>query len=301
MVSSVCERIISSPGRPPLRVFDWGEKTHDAVAIVNAYGSRNGLISRLAERLAAEKYVISWESRWVPRLDPALNDVRVGVADHAADLAHVMEYFGRSFATLIGFCTGAQIALAFAASNPQRVEQLALVNGNFSFSAEVEHTEFETFFSLLLRKTAQGPEKAKSWLAFIAGSRNESTLEAWARLEHLGAPNDSALLRLANSFLDDTQGEDMHRYALMMKQFREFDIEACATKVATPAFIFCSQNDKVSHPANSIKIHSLLKNAHLINDKDSGHYGIYNSPNFIEAIASQLGLQTNLLKSPVSK
>lgn len=181
------ERMISSRDGVPLRVFDWGDGRNDAVLIVNAYGSRMGLISRLAERLAATKHVISWESRWVPRITRDFDKAKLDVAHHVKDGLDVLAFFGRTRASLIGFCTGAQIALALAASEPERVDRIALLNGSFSFSAAVERTEFEIFFSLLLQKAILSPEMAQSWLAFLAGSRNEGVPEAWARLEQLGA------------------------------------------------------------------------------------------------------------------
>jgi 3-oxoadipate enol-lactonase len=104
-----------------LRVYSAGHRENPAVIIATACGMPAILSEKWVRFLAETHFVMTWESRGlfghVTNFDELSNDT----AAHAADLFAVLDHYQVATAHVMGFCTGAVIALAAAGARPARL------------------------------------------------------------------------------------------------------------------------------------------------------------------------------------
>lgn len=103
-----------------------------ATSSVQAYWEPGPLIS-LLERTAANLQVVIFDHRGSGLSDDF--DIPPTLSERALDIKAVMDATGMERASLMGFEFGAQVAVAFAAEYPSRVDRLVLTNGRVGRSA----------------------------------------------------------------------------------------------------------------------------------------------------------------------
>ncbi len=94
--------------------------------------------------LARSFNVLTWEARLL--LEPASSACHpsaLSIDAHLGDVNALLDYFALSSAMLVGYCSGAALAI-HAAARCARIERLALVNGAyFASPGECEQTQYE--------------------------------------------------------------------------------------------------------------------------------------------------------------
>ena len=91
------------------------------------------LVRRLFDRMAANLRVLTFDHRGAGMSDGY--EVSPTLSERALDIQSVLDAARIERANLIGFEGGAQVAVAFAASRPERVERLVVVNARVGRSA----------------------------------------------------------------------------------------------------------------------------------------------------------------------
>ncbi len=89
----------------------------------------------LAPVVAGARRLIAYDLRG--RGDSEKPPRGMSLADHARDLAGLLDHFGLARATVMGHSLGAAIGVWFARHYPERVERLVLVDGGLDVRAEV--------------------------------------------------------------------------------------------------------------------------------------------------------------------
>jgi len=145
------------------------------------------------------------------------------IEDLAAQLAALLKREGIARAHVAGISLGGLIAQAFAATHPEIVDKLVLVDTTARYTDELR----------------------AMWAVRAAGARNEGVaslidglLKIWFTPESIAA--DTAAVRYVRSALQRSPGEG---YALACEALAAADLRPLAAKIAAPTMVICGDDD----------------------------------------------------------
>jgi pimeloyl-ACP methyl ester carboxylesterase len=99
------------------------------IVLANGLGGSMTAWRPLLRRFAPRFRLASWDYRGLYRSPPPVRPGAVGIDDHRADLAAVLQWAGGPPAVLIGWSMGVQVAVDFALCGPGDVAGLILICG----------------------------------------------------------------------------------------------------------------------------------------------------------------------------
>jgi len=123
-------------GAVSLAVAEWpGPAKGPAVVCIHGLTANHTCWASVADLLSPAHRLIAYDLRGRGESDKP--DKGYSLAIHDDDLEDLLDHFGLKKAVLIGHSLGAHIAVRFAATRPQRVAKLVLVDGGLDVRAEV--------------------------------------------------------------------------------------------------------------------------------------------------------------------
>jgi pimeloyl-ACP methyl ester carboxylesterase len=274
---------LSAKDRTPIAAFSCGSPDLPTVVLVNAFAMPVTFWEPFARRLLPAHRLLTWESRGVPDTSVAFDPARCGVADHVDDLCTVLDAFGVERARLVGWCSGAQIALRFAATYPARAEALALLAGAYRLSDDVPRSDFFTRLLTFLPSCARSARQARLYatmFGFARGPNGPSNPEPGGNELDTNIPE--TLRHMTDApFLD---GEALFRYAHLQLRFLEEPTDAWTSGVTARTLVVGSEKDAIVHPSSSSIVARLLKHSELVMLKDADHYAHYFDASVAETV-----------------
>ena len=99
------------------------------VVLANGLGGTWRAWGPFLDRFGTDHRVASWDYRGLYGSGPPATPDAVGLADHAGDLAAVLDWLGGGPAVVIGWSMGVQLGVQFALDEPERVSGLVVVSG----------------------------------------------------------------------------------------------------------------------------------------------------------------------------
>jgi nucleoside-diphosphate-sugar epimerase/pimeloyl-ACP methyl ester carboxylesterase len=266
-----------------------GGAARPVVVLVNAYGMPVDFMLPLARCLQTRFRVLTWESRGVPDVASPFDTARIAVGDHAADLGALLDAHGVQEAHVVGWCTGAQIALRFASENPERVRGLVLLNGCYTLPPEVQITEYRELIRELMTDVAANPAFAQSYYDLIYG---RSTGPAGGARK--GADTVSTVLNFTEpELLHLTSApfqspEALYRYAAMVARFYEEPDHAWTIGVMAPTLLVTGERDVIAHPDETVEVARRIPGAELAVLPEGTHFSLYYDAALLDRVASFL-------------
>jgi thioester reductase-like protein/pimeloyl-ACP methyl ester carboxylesterase len=261
----------------PLRIYtsDARGKT-ETVVLVNAFGMPVTVFDALAKVLAPHVRLLSWTSRGVPELTGVLDDESARFSRHVDDLEDVLAAHGVHRAHLIGYCTGADVALSFATRSPERVQSLTLAHGAF-VGISSARTAFATSLETIARRAARSVEEAGRFhdmiaevlSPYFAGSSRHS--HDRALLETTVGQLDSSLFHLTSAPFRTP--EALHRYAKLLCGYFA-DAPLAPAHLSVPTHIVTSEDDTVAHVEGSRSLADSLPYVRETDATQGGHFSI---------------------------
>ncbi len=257
-------RIPSFDGRP-LNVFHTQARAdRPDLVLVLPFGVRHQIAERLYPVLAADFNVITWESRFVLDLDADANDAAIEAATHARDMAHVIAQSrawrpdAPAHVDVVGYCSGAGVAMLAAARNARRIRRLALVSGEYMLPPTLcRQSAFQREVDLLLPAAASSMERARMLAEKIAAAAGRkapaSEFEAFVSL-----PFSSA--------------EHLHRYGMNYLAYRSVDFLRIAQEVPQPTLVVAARDDLQVGVDSAYIVSSRLPGARGVKTVDGDHY-----------------------------
>jgi nucleoside-diphosphate-sugar epimerase/pimeloyl-ACP methyl ester carboxylesterase len=257
-------RIESSDG-VQIDAFRSGPGAAPAVVLVNAYMMPVDFVLPLAGALRTKFQVVTWESRGT-----AASGGRLDLQSHVDDLQKVLDHYDIREAHLIGWCTGAQVALSFAAQSPERCRSLTLLNGAFA-APELPQTAFQRDLRRLAARASRSLEHAAFCHRTVVGSRKGAD-ETRDTMSALLGEVDPAILHLANRPFSTP--EHLHRYAAMIADF--YDSAAPSyDALHMPVLAVGGGKDTVCPSAATEMIAGRLTHAQTVLLPAGDHYSMY--------------------------
>jgi pimeloyl-ACP methyl ester carboxylesterase len=276
------KRTVPSFDGRPLNVFHTAPRPRLAdLVLVLPFGVRHQIADRLYPVLAADFNVITWESRFVLDLDADAGDASIEADTHARDMVHIIEQ-SRGWqpgaspqVDVLGYCSGAGVALLAAARHARLIRRLALVSGEYMLPAALcRQSNFQREVDLLLPAAATGMARARMLAEKIAGGRRApgSEFDAFVSL-----PFSSA--------------EHLHRYGLNYLAYRSVDFMRVAEQVRQPALLVAALDDRQVGVESSILISSRLPGASGLKTVDGDHYELCRGKQAMTRLVSEFFLQ----------
>lgn len=242
----------------PLTVYSAGPPG-EAVVVVPACGMPAALAESWMRFLARDRRVLAWESRGLFGAADHRGDYAVDTAAQAADLFTVMDHYGVPSAHVVGLCGGAVIALAAAASRPERILSLSLWHGAYEFASGSARTRFQNDLIELMTIAAHSRTAARSVQATF-----------W-RVALTSTPAEVAHLVL----YPYTSAELFYRYCRLNGTLARTDVEQYLPSVQQPTLVVTSEDDETAHPQGSRQLAEALPNACLRVEPHGDHASLF--------------------------
>jgi 3-oxoadipate enol-lactonase len=251
---------VMSADRLSLNVYGAGPSGR-AIVLVPACGMPAALAESWLRFFAHDFRVLTWESRGLFGAADYNDEYAVDAAAQAADLFTVMDHYDVSSAQVIGLCGGAVIALAAAASEPERISSLSLWHGAYEFATGSLRTKFQNDLIELMDTAAHSRAAARSLqIAFCQGALTNTP----ADLAHL------VLYPYATPEL-------FYRYCRLNGTIARTNVEQYLTRVKQPTLVVTSQDDEIAHPQGSRLLADGLQNARLLVEPPGDHSSLFNA------------------------
>jgi pimeloyl-ACP methyl ester carboxylesterase len=237
-------------GRDPRRL---------TVTFVLPFGSRFDMARPFLTSAAERFNVVTWEARVIVD-DPEMHgDIReIATEMHVSDMVSVLTRLEVDRTDVIGYCSGAGIALLTARRHPERIAKLALVSGEYVLPARIcPQTRFQADLQELMAVAAMSKAHADAIFSKLAP-------------RHIPA-DDPVLGGLALPF---SRPEYLYRYALNYRSYRQTNFLEVAEAVHHLALVIVGRKDEQVTIASSELIHRRLRNSRLEIEPLADHYDV---------------------------
>lgn len=278
-VSSVFTLHILQNSPHNLNVYTLGCDSKPPVFLINANGMPADFMVPIAKKLAQFFFVVTWESRLVPSQyskQELCNEIGF-IDNHLLDFEMILDFFRLKKVDVVGWCSGAGIALASTLSNlSSRVGKVVLINGAYEKINNVRPTNFESNIRLIMPKVANDSRYAGVIYNAIFRARNDSDTneerDASNSTSALLSSTDPDLVHLTSVPFESA--DNLFKYAHLvdgyMCSFPE-NIHDCKHNV----LVLTGDRDVTTSPGSSRYIASKIKKSTFIEIAGGDHFMHY--------------------------
>jgi nucleoside-diphosphate-sugar epimerase/pimeloyl-ACP methyl ester carboxylesterase len=268
----------------PLSAYYAGPADAPVVVLANAYGMPVDFWQPMGKRLAQRFRVITWESRFIPNTTVAFDPGACSASLHHQDMARVMDHFGVEKAQIVSWCSGAQVALDFARSFPERATSLVLINGTYCMTPSVPRTDFLASLLSISKKIAVDRRRAEMYVRLIYGNGDSGASSGdQKQLYSIMDGVDPFLLHLTSAPFRNP--EALFRYAsLFVQHFKGDELQAGAIDI--PALVVTAQGDVVAHHLASREVASRIERSRFIDIPGGDHFSMYFDEGLADTVAA---------------
>jgi pimeloyl-ACP methyl ester carboxylesterase len=242
-----------------LKYAHCGLSNRPCIALIIPFGLKVDVAHAFFRFYQPRYDVVTWESRLI--LDSSARDLRpddFAVIKHVYDLVSVLRACRVSRASLVGYCSGAGIALAAASRYPQLFSSVTLVHGDYVLLGDQSCiTPFSEDIDSLLSTSARSDEHARLVFDKVSSDRRVA--------------NESLPVGIDTPF---TQLPYLLRYALNYLAYKRTDFKKLARSVTHDTLLLTGSRDVQVNVESTRKIHGIMRNADIHVDPEADHYGI---------------------------
>ena len=202
--------------------------------------------------------LLTWESRLVLCDEEYKMDNKYSISRHVSDMHCLIKEFNVKKSFVVGYCSGAGIALAFTNRHPNLVRNLVLVHGEYTF---LDDKTCVTNFGL----------EMDFLLSLIANDKSQLGT-VFNKIGNVIKAQSNSLRFINTPF---TRKPYLERYAENYVAYKLVNFEELAKFVYHKTLVLTGKMDKQTNINSSKKIHELMPNASISIDEDADHYGIF--------------------------
>ncbi len=203
--------------------------------------------------------VLSWESRLI--LSPPSRVIEEGeltVKNHTLDLMALLDTLGAEQSILVGYCSGAGIALSALNTDADRFSKLVLVNGEYVlFNDPKCITQYGGDVDNLFPIASMSIDKA----SYILEKINLNQEDAQSNLPE-------------GVYLPFSEPHYFYRYANNYLSYRTLDYEALAKNVEIETLIIAGECDQQTNVYSAQKIRRQITDSEMHIEPYGDHYGV---------------------------
>ncbi len=229
------------------------------MALIIPFGLRVTIAKPFFDFFQPQYNIVSWETRLILSLDdlPAPPGA-FELHRHVRDFEVILTACGVQSCVVVGYCSGAGIALGAANRYPRRISHLVLAHGEYALLNEPGcSTQFAREIDGLLTMA----HTDENHLRKIFEKVKEERLDAG---NHRPQGIDLPYSQLA--FL--------RRYAQNYQTYKKVDFQKLARSVTHRTLLMTGKKDAQANVASTVRIKELMPNSVLHIDEAADHYGI---------------------------
>ncbi len=275
-------RRATAQGRPGIayEVVGEGERT---LVLATGLGGRLYVWRPLLEAFWRDYRIISWDYRGLFGSDSPRSRRHLSVAHHVEDACSILDAEGVSRAVFVGWSMGVQVSLDLAASYPERVGGLVLLNGTYG---HVLSTGFQPLFGIpFLPKRLHA---ALDWLQDhpeIAGKLVRMTRRmewpAAALLSVTAGRNAFRMRHMLLRYFDDVFGESFLNFLRLFQELDAHSVYHVLREIKAPALVICGLLDFLTPAYQSREIARRMPDAKYVGLWRSSHFSLIERPEIV--------------------
>jgi pimeloyl-ACP methyl ester carboxylesterase len=243
-----------------LQTYHAGPPEAEAVLLINPIGVSMLLLAPLMRQLAKTHFVLNWETRGLPSLNPgSLPSMEIG--DHLEDARALLAHHRIRRLQLVSYCSGTSIALSLLASGSSEVTRAVFVSPSILIRDAIAMTAHQrTVVPIWEDVAAKGPD----YCAIV------SNLMAPAR----PTGGDIATELDYVNRLPFVDGQSTYLYARLLASANRIVYGDLFARLATPVLLLHAEDDELIHVELSRYLARRLPQAQLQLIERGGHYAI---------------------------
>lgn len=259
-----------------LNVYSAGPTDGPAVLVANAVGMPVECLVPLMEDLAKTHHVMTWESRTLPSGYSNGAELAVDLNRHVQDALEVVDYLAKRPFTVVGWCTGARLALRLAKQATDRVVSVALLNGGYDIG--LPRTVFEKNMWEFMPVIAADKRYASIYQQSIFNTKRDSEVSNEERSARemtsstLMATASPQFLHLAS--LPFRSADNLFLYARLVSAFVKEPPEADEFDIRVPVLVMTGDEDTTTNPYASEVVSQRISGARFVNMEGADHFGL---------------------------
>lgn len=229
------------------------------IVLIMPFGIQLQMADVFVEFFSLQYNVVTYEARSIlEQSERGVSENEFSIENHVEDLKLVIEACASEKFYLVGYCSGAGVALAAAKKYPELVEQLILVHGEYAMLDVPGCTsQFAQEVDSLLSMAAKDEEHLNLVFKKISGERFENTL---------GRPEGIDLAFTDKAYL--------RRYAANYLEYKRVDFCKLANDIKHKTLIMAGEKDLQSNVKSAQTIQQMISNSEIYIDPDADHYGL---------------------------
>ena len=262
-------------------VLGSGERT---IVLANGLGGRLYAWGPAIEALWRDYRIITWDYRGLFASDSPASQRHLAVSHHADDALAVLQAEGVERAVIIGWSMGVQVSLDFAASFPERVAGLVLLNGTHG---HVLSTGFQPLFSVPFL-----PKRLHALLDWLQDHRDVAG--HIARVSRLmetptylmmcltaGPRRAREISPLLSRYMDDVLGPSFVNFLRLFQELDAHSVYHLLRHVEAPALVISGKLDVLTPAYQSREIARRMPNARHVSLARSSHFSMLERPEIV--------------------
>lgn len=246
------------------------------VVVVNAHGMPVDFVEPICVDFSRFYNVLTWDIRGIPSdID---NDAVVdcSLQRHVQDLKEIVDSLGVKEFHLVGWCTGARVALEAVSMLGSQIKSLTLLNGAF-FNKGVKYTAFEKANLKIMPLICRDPAMASRICESMYEQRSKF-LDKFTVTGNVSASLVSGvsgdIAHLAGYPFRSSQS--LSKYSRLINEIISSPVtEDLLGKVIQPTLIVTGNKDQTSSPDHSYLLHEKMPGSHLYATESGDHYSTY--------------------------
>jgi pimeloyl-ACP methyl ester carboxylesterase len=257
-----------------------GPKT---VMIANGLGGRLYAWSAVLDALYKEYRFVTWDYRGLFDSDSPESKRRLAVVHHVEDARSILDAEGIDRAVFMGWSMGVQVSLDMAASYPERVGGLVLLNGTYG---HVLSTGFQPLFGVpglpkrlhaICDFLQDHPELADK-LAMVARTMQWPTA---ALMSITAGRNAFRMKPLLARYFDDVLGKSFVNYLRLFQELDAHSVYHLLREIHQPALVVSGFLDALTPAYQSKEIARRMPNAEYLRIFRSSHFSLMERPEIV--------------------
>jgi pimeloyl-ACP methyl ester carboxylesterase len=275
------KRLVAADGTGiAYEVLGAGERT---IVLANGLGGRLYAWTPAIEAFWRTHRIITWDYRGLFASDSPASKRKLAVAHHVEDALAILDAEDVRRAVFVGWSMGVQVSLDVAASFPERVAGLVLINGTHG---HVLSTGFQPIVSVpflpkrlhaILDWLQDHPEVANQ----LARVSRLAEIPTWALMRLIAGPRASELAPLISRYMDDVLGPSFTNYLRLFQELDAHSTYHLLRHIEAPALVISGMLDILTPAYQSRDIARRMPDAEHIRLWRSSHFSMLERPEVV--------------------
>ncbi|MBX3188850.1 MAG: alpha/beta hydrolase [Labilithrix sp.] len=261
-------------------VLGTGQRT---VILANGLGGRLYAWMPAIEAFWRDYRLITWDYRGLFGSESPKSKRKLSVANHVDDVMAILDAEKVSRAVFVGWSMGVQVSLDVAASFPDRVAGLVLINGTHG---HVLSTGFQPLVSIpflpkrlhALLDWLQDHHEVAHQLARLS---RVMEIPMWLVMRLTAGPRASELTPLLGRYMDDVLGPSFTNYLRLFQELDAHSTYHLLRHIEAPALIISGMLDILTPPYQSKEMARRMPDAEYVRLWRSSHFSMLERPEIV--------------------